>query len=538
MTPARRLLLLAFAALLCGTLAPAATAAPSSAGLRSSLDRELRDARALVLAADALHTEILALPAAEGGRREGFAPSGAQVDSLRRRYAAALRRVSARRARHRRLVAQTDALLRRTHGRAARARARRLSRAAHHLLAITNQTGATLADARDELGAARGATGQALLPALSLQSPGPIAVSLGDSYISGEAGRWAGNVKSVFSYKLIDALGPTAYYDNPSNTGELIPGCHRAKKAEIKFTSASINLACSGAQTTTMFEGTTFKPGIDFYSDSSGRQGQALMLQNVAASNNVRMVVLSIGGNNYNFAPIMKTCVTDFLLSTPLDSFYCSQDPKVTANFAPANVTKQTQAIGTAIGNVEKAMANAGYSPSQWTLVVQNYLAPLPPASQIRYPQSGYTRQTTGGCGLWNRDVNWALGTAFPAINSSVHSAATQSGYSNIALLDLRSIVSTHQLCQAGVNLLPLPFVPNWAAPGALAAAEWVNQIHTVTGELGPFELQESLHPDFFGQWALRNCLSLVYNGGTPQGGTCVRTGNGNGTTGPQIALQ
>src|SRR6266568_1543801 len=57
----------------------------------------------------------------------------------------------------------------------------------------------------------------------------PTIVSVGDSYISGEAGRWAGNASSE-SY--VDALGSTAYYDNSTNTGETIPGCHRSKSNE------------------------------------------------------------------------------------------------------------------------------------------------------------------------------------------------------------------------------------------------------------------------------------------------------------------
>ena len=68
----------------------------------------------------------------------------------------------------------------------------------------------------------------AVLGALSLHGsaaqadgPGvgsPWVASVGDSYISGEAGRWAGN--SNVSSSNIDALGSTAYYDNATNTAE------------------------------------------------------------------------------------------------------------------------------------------------------------------------------------------------------------------------------------------------------------------------------------------------------------------------------
>ena len=71
----------------------------------------------------------------------------------------------------------------------------------------------------------------------------------------------------------------------------------------------SVNFACSGAQTSTDGTGSRhdFKPGIDFYSDSSGRQGQALMLQEYAKTHNVRAVVVLIGANDYGFADIVQT---------------------------------------------------------------------------------------------------------------------------------------------------------------------------------------------------------------------------------------
>ena len=36
-----------------------------------------------------------------------------------------------------------------------------------------------------------------------------------------------------------------------------------------------------------------------------------MMLQDFAATHNVKMIILSIGGNNFNFASIVQTCVTD-----------------------------------------------------------------------------------------------------------------------------------------------------------------------------------------------------------------------------------
>src|SRR4051812_43819621 len=93
-------------------------------------------------------------------------------------------------------------------------------------------------------GAAFGVTS----PTARADGPGvgaPWVVSVGDSAISGEAGRWAGNTNN--SSGNVDALGSTAYYDNATNTAETISGCHRSKSAEIYLGNGvnGKNLACS-----------------------------------------------------------------------------------------------------------------------------------------------------------------------------------------------------------------------------------------------------------------------------------------------------
>ena len=121
----------------------------------------------------------------------------------------------------------------------------------------------------------------------------PAVVSVGDSYISGEAGRWAGNASST-SY--VDALGSTAYDDN-GGTSETIPGCHRSKSNEAVIGSGTVakDLACSGAKTATVpyASGDDFKPGLDFYDDGAGHQGQAKLLQSYAAAHDVKLVLVA-----------------------------------------------------------------------------------------------------------------------------------------------------------------------------------------------------------------------------------------------------
>ncbi len=365
----------------------------------------------------------------------------------------------------------------------------------------------------------------------------PTTVSVGDSFISGEAGRWAGNTNE--SSSEIDALGSAAYYDNATDTGELIEGCHRSKSAEVYIGGVvgGENLACSGAKTSSFIEEGDFKPGIDFY-NSGGHEGQALMLQHYAANHNVKLVALSIGGNNFNFASIVQTCVEDFLESTFFDDFYCSEESSVTSNFSSGNVSKIKGEIEGAIKNIATAMSNAGYTSSQYTILVQDYPSPIPNGSEFRYSQSGYTRQTTGGCGLWNKDANYANATMLATINSTALGAASGVGLSNVKTMELGSAFNSHRLCDKGVGLLEEEGLSSWKATEAVNKSEWFNQIRTITGLFPPYELQEDIHPNYWAQLGLRNCLTQAYNAGTPKGGTCTISGSGLNSAGePNMSL-
>jgi hypothetical protein len=381
------------------------------------------------------------------------------------------------------------------------------------------------------------------VPAAHADGPGvgtANVVVVGDSYISGEAGRWAGNASSQ-SY--VDALGSTAYYDNASNTGETIPGCHRSKSYEGAIGGGVVgkNLACSGAKTATTpySSGSDFKPGLDFYDDGAGHIGQAKALQSYAASHNVSLVVISIGGNDYRFADIVQDCVEDFLLSPSWWPDYCKDDSIVTGQMTASNVTAKTTAIKNAILRINTAMANAGYSSSQFTLLVQTYPSPIPNGSGFRYSQSGYTRQSTGGCGFWNADADYANGTLLPTIDNSVLNAAAQTGLTNVKTMELRSAFNGRRLCENTVSRVDASGYSSWNAPGALDHIEWFQGIRTVTTIGSDYYVQESLHPDYLAQLALRSCVRQAYNGGTPRGGTCRISATGKNALGePNMLLQ
>ena len=125
----------------------------------------------------------------------------------------------------------------------------------------------------------------------------------------------------------------TAYYDIAG--AESTPGCHRSKSAEVHIGGGvtSVNLACSGARTYSRVSDGKFKPGIDFYA-SGANKGQALALQELAtAHKDIKTVVVLIGANDYGFADIVQTCVTDWLTSPSWWKNYCQDDSNITAMF-------------------------------------------------------------------------------------------------------------------------------------------------------------------------------------------------------------
>jgi hypothetical protein len=376
------------------------------------------------------------------------------------------------------------------------------------------------------------AAGLSAVPALA-DGPGvgtATVVSVGDSAISGEAGRWAGNTNG--SPSNVDALGPTAYFDNAANSAETIHGCHRSKASEIGIGGgvASANLACSGARTYTQAfsSGSDFKPGLDFYDDGAGHLGQAMVLQQYAATHNVKLVVALIGANDYGFADIVQQCVLDWLTSPSWWKNYCRDDASMTSKFTAANVAAITTRVTNAFLNLRTAMRNAGYADGSWKLLAQTYSSPLPRGAQIRYSQNGFTRQSVGGCGTWNADADWANDTVVATLNSTVRNAAAATGMANnIALFEAQNALVGHRLCENTDGLLEEQGLASWRSAGAADRTEWVSQIRTTTTLFGPYQLQEDAHPSYWGQLALRNCVRQAYNAGAPRGGTCSRTTTG-----------
>jgi hypothetical protein len=370
--------------------------------------------------------------------------------------------------------------------------------------------------------------------------PEAATVSMGDSYISGEAGRWAGNAntspegtdwgtdraaigcgKNVCLHDLDQVYGPTSYAEGGNR-------CDRSDTAPILSASypgvadwRHFNLACSGATTNEITQPFTEK----------GEPAQTAQLAAVASAYRIKEIVVSIGGNDLGFKDIIESCAKRYLAPSWLFVSYCKN--------VWGNMSKELDAVGNkvteSLKNIQGIMRGAGYAPKDYELVIQSYPQPLPPGGSYRYPEK-YIRYSEGGCPFYNVDTDWARNTIVTGLTQELRQAAQDVG---ATLLDTRDALAGHELCQT--NAQQATKDNSTDNPLSSQQAEWVRWISYLIDPGGLWasqgNQQESIHPNTFGQLALGGCLTRL--GAQPPAGSyaefrCTNDGS-NGVNGMQV---
>ena len=345
-------------------------------------------------------------------------------------------------------------------------------------------------------------------------------VTLGDSYISGEAGRWRGNsVDPLPGNDGTDrACAPHALLCLPDKArvyvdGSAADGCHRSDVAEVRSAHLDvadrINIACSGAVTTNIL------PAADGGVGQNGEAPQADQLLPIAQTHDVKMIVLSIGGNDLGFAGIVTSCFEAYLLAQ--GPCQAAQQQALAAH-APA----VTAAVERAIDAIRAVMTQAGYSTSDYRLVAQTYPSVVPRAADARYAQ-GDPRRAIEGCPFYDADLNWARDQAVPEIGAVVAAAAHARG---AEVLDMSGALDGHEVCARSdgeATLLQRP---------PAATSEWGRFVGASTVLEG--DLQEAFHPNAYAQLAFGHCLTRLFT--RPPGDYTCSGGAGRATAGEILA--
>ena len=98
-------------------------------------------------------------------------------------------------------------------------------------------------------------------------------------------------------------------------------------------------------------------------------------------------------------------------------------------------------------------MSNAGYADGSWTMLVQNYPSPIPPARASGTASPATRGRAPAAAGSGTPTPTWANTTALPTINGAVTGAATDAGITNVRTLDLASAFNGRRLCENTVGL-------------------------------------------------------------------------------------
>ena len=324
-------------------------------------------------------------------------------------------------------------------------------------------------------------------------------VSLGDSFISGEGGRWLGNGSEPFGTRSgtdraaadCDGWGLCDYEPERVYGASERSGCHRSDVAPIASAPAAVdekvNLACSGARLENVW------PSAIGGRPHFGQQPQADALEEVARRDEVKMVVITVGANDVGFGELVAGCALDWARSSERDPAFCRNGAQASLDAA---LPAMERGMGRVLTGVRGALARDGYAPLEYRLVVMGYASPLPPGRWIRYPEQGWSRLNRGGCPIWNADADWAARAASPAIDAAMRRAATAA---DAEFLDVQHALDGHQLCDRRSSRAG-------SAGPSPTKSEWVRRLAFVQGSS-----RESLHPNAYGQRALGACIGLLY---------------------------
>ena len=360
-------------------------------------------------------------------------------------------------------------------------------------------------------------------PASAGPGSGPTAaVSLGDSFISGQAGRWQGNSN--------DSLGNRGGTDRACTMtltgcrydvgrvylgGTRPPGCARSDVAEIRSAdlpvAEKINLACSGAVTSGIFRasngGRVFK----------GEPPQADQLARVAATRDVKFVVLSIGGNDIGFAQIVIDCVFAYVTQAPP----CTP---VQRRNIEARLPRAVAGVRKSIDEIRAVMRATGYRPWQYRLILQSYPSPVPRAAENRYPQVGPARGALGNCPFYDTDLDHARDDLVPRLDAELRAIALGKG---AQFFSLRDTLQGHEMCARSAQLADA------TRPPSAARSEWARFIGLSAIFQGE-TIEEEAHPNAYGQQAIGRCLGLLFARET--GSWACRNTPGRGIDGMVLA--
>ena len=105
--------------------------------------------------------------------------------------------------------------------------------------------------------------------------------------------------------------------------------------------------------------------------------------------------MISIGGNDLGFTPIIKSCIK--LWGGSFDPEFETCEGLNTKRFD--RLPEVIESVSDVIVAVKNVMAQEGYTfKANYRILLQSYPSPIPPGDKFRVADEGFQRITEGGC--------------------------------------------------------------------------------------------------------------------------------------------
>jgi hypothetical protein len=157
--------------------------------------------------------------------------------------------------------------------------------------------------------------------------------------------------------------------------------------------------------------------------------------------------------------------------------------------------------VAKAIDEVHAVMAGAGYRQADYRFVLQSYPSAIPRGSEIRVPEIDKNRRlNVDGCPFYDVDATFGRDQLVPRLSNALRFTAAGRG---VQFLDLRDLLQGREMCSKSTRLAT-PLIP----PSA-ETSDWARFLN-VSAVQTQGQLQETFHPNAYGQRAFGRCLGLI----------------------------
>ena len=242
-----------------------------------------------------------------------------------------------------------------------------------------------------------------------------------------------------------------------------------------------------------------FKPGLDFYNSGGQRRPGA----DAAALRRDAQRQARRGLDRRQQLQLRRhraDCIEDFLLSPSWWPNYCNDDSSVTSNFTSSNVADAEDR-----DQDRDPERRAGDDATPATRARSTRSSCRTTRRRSRTARASATRRAaTRG----SRPAAAASGTTTPTTPTrrccrrstapcSARRGAT--GLANVKTMELARRSTAGGCARTPSGCSRRRACPPGRTPGAVDKTEWINQVRTVTTIFGPYEIQEDIHPNYWG---------------------------------------